>query len=209
LVAARRAVDAARAAISREERRAFPQVAFSPGVDYQDQVRITGFRNTWLWTAQLITTLPLTDRNQGHIMLAEAQLRTSQANLAAALTDARSEVEQAVAEYTEAAEGITHEDVASLRTAREVLDETVAAYRKGDKALIDALDAENGYRDRQRANLANLADYWQALNHVNAAVGQRVLSAVVADRDHVPEDSRGRATGRGATKRDSDAEQTP
>jgi outer membrane protein TolC len=207
LIAARRAIDAAQAAISREERRAFPQVAISPGVDYQDQVRITGFRNPWLWTAVVTTTLPLTDRNQGHIMLAQAQLRSSQANLIAALTDARADVEQAVAEYTEAANGITTEDVASLRTAREVLDETVAAYRKGDKTLIDALDAENGYRDRQRANLANLADYWQALNHVNAAVGQRVLVAVEADRDQVPEDSRQR--GHGTTKSDSQAKQRP
>jgi hypothetical protein len=91
--------------------------------------------------------------------------------------------------------GITNEDVASLRTARDVLDETVDAYRKGDKTLIDALDAENGYRDRQRANHANLADYWQALNRVNAAVGQRVLVAVEADRDQVPEDSRGTGNG--------------
>jgi cobalt-zinc-cadmium efflux system outer membrane protein len=192
LIAARRAIDAARAAISREERRAFPQVAISPGVDYQDQLRITGFRNPWLWTAQVTTTLPLTDRNQGHVMLAQAQLRSAQANLMAALTDARAEVEQATAEYTEAADGITNEDVASLRTAREVLDETVAEYRKGDKTLIDALDAENGYRDRQRAYLANLADYWQALNHVNAAIGLRVRVAVEADRDQVPDDGRGR-----------------
>jgi outer membrane protein TolC len=195
LIAARRALDAAQAAISREERRAFPQVEISPGVDYQDQLRITGFRNPWLWTVQLTTTLPLTDSNQGHIMLAQAQWRSSQANLMAALTDARAEVEQAIAEYTEAAQGVTREDVASLRTARDVLDETVMAYRKGDKTLIDALNAENGYRERQRANLANLADYWQALNHVNPAVGQRVLVAVEADRDQVPEDSRGRVNG--------------
>ena len=206
LIAARRAIDAARAAISREERRAFPQVAISPGVDYQDQVRITGFRNPWLWTAELTTTLPLTDRNQGHIMLAQTQLRSSQANLMAALTDARAEVEQAIAEYTEAANGITNEDIASLRTARNVLDETVAAYRKGDKTLIDALDAENGYRDRQRANLANLADYWQALNHVNAAVGQRVLVALEADRDQVAEE---KSSGPRSNEGHSDAEQTP
>jgi cobalt-zinc-cadmium efflux system outer membrane protein len=195
LIAARRAIAAAQAAISREERRAFPQVAISPGIDYQDQLRITGFRNPWLWTAQVTTTLPLTDRNQGHIMLAQAQLRSAQANLLAALTDAHAEVEQAIAEYTEAANGITNEDVASLRTAHDVLDETVASYRKGDQPLIDALDAENGYRDRQRANLANLADYWQALNHVNAGVGQRVLEAVEADREQVPEDTRGHSNG--------------
>lgn len=187
LIAARRGIDAAEAAIWREAKRAYPQVSISAGVDYQDQLRITGFRNPWLWTAAVNTTLPLTDRNQGRIMQAKAQARASHAILSAAMTDVRAEVEQAIAEYKEAMTGVTDEDVASLRTASAVRDETVAAYRKGDKSLIDALDAETAMRDRMRAHLGNLADYWHALNHVNAAVGHRVLSAVEGENSSAPE----------------------
>lgn len=183
LIAARRAVTAAQAALEREKQRAYPQVSVSAGVDYQDQVVITGFRNAWLYTTSLTTTLPLTDRNQGRIRSAEAALRAAHAAAIVATAEARAELEQAIAEYTEAMNGVTGEDIASLETAREVRDKTLAAYRKGDKDLVDALDAERAYRDRLRNTLGNLTDYWQALNRVNAAIGARVLSAQQADRD--------------------------
>jgi len=179
----RRAVVAAEAAVDRERRRAYPQVALTAGVDYQDQLRITGFRNAYLWTVMVGSTLPFTDRNQGRILAAQASARMARSALGAATADARAEVEQAVAEYTEALNGVTGEDGPSLVTAREVRDETLAAYRKGAKDLVDALDAERAYRDRLRNTLGNLTDYWQALNKLNAAVGLRVLVAEEADRD--------------------------
>jgi cobalt-zinc-cadmium efflux system outer membrane protein len=177
LVAARRAVAAADAAVVRERRRAFPQVALTAGIDYQDQVRITGFRNATLWTVSASTTLPFTDRNQGKLLAAESAARSARAALGVATTDARAEVEQAVAEYIAAVNGVTGEDLTSLRSAREVRDEAREAYRKGDKSLLDVLDAEQAYRDRFRHGLDNLTDYWQALNHLNAAVGQWVVGA--------------------------------
>ena len=183
LEASRRGIVAADAAVVREQKRAYPSVSVIAGADYQDQLRITGFRNPWLYTVAVNTTLPATDRNQGRIQAAQAIARAARAGLEANIRDARAEVEQAIAEYTEAINGVTGEDIASLRQAREVRDDTIAAYRKGDRDLLDALDAERAYRDRLRNTLANLADYWQALNHVNAAVGCRVLSAQEADRD--------------------------
>lgn len=190
LQAAKRAVTAADGAVGRERRKAYPQVAVTGGVDFQDQKRITGFRNASLFTVALTGTLPFTDRNQGHILGAQSNLRAAATNLTAATADARAEVEQAVAEYAEAVNGVTGEDVASLRTARQVRDETLALYRKGEKDVVDALDAERAYRDRLRNTLANLADYWQALNHVNAAVGQRVMTAQEADRDTLLEEAK-------------------
>jgi cobalt-zinc-cadmium efflux system outer membrane protein len=187
LVAARRAVIAADAAVARERRRAYPQVALTAGVDYQDQLRITGFRNATLWTVMASTTLPLTDRNQGRIMAAESASRAARAALGVATADARAEVEQAVAEYTEAVNGLTGEDVPSLKAAREVRDETQAAYQKGGKNLLDALDAERAYRDRLRNTLGNLTDYWQALSHLNAAVGVWTLSAQEAEGESLPD----------------------
>ncbi|CAN5591034.1 hypothetical protein BH11PLA2_BH11PLA2_52740 [soil metagenome] len=59
------------------------------------------------------------------------------------ISDARAELEQALAEYNQALNGMTGEDVASLKMAREVRDGIQAAYRKGEgKDLTDALDAE-------------------------------------------------------------------
>ena len=190
LIAARRAVVAADAAVTREHRRAQPQVALTAGIDYQDQVHITGFRNAALWTVMGSTTLPFTDRNQGRILAAEASARSARATLGVATADARAEVEQAIAEYTEAVNGVTGEDVPSLTAAREVRDEMLAAYRKGGKNLLDVLDAVRAYRDRLRNTLGNLTDYWQALNRLNAAVGLRVLTAQEAERDELLEEKK-------------------
>jgi cobalt-zinc-cadmium efflux system outer membrane protein len=183
LVAARRSIVFAEAAIERERKRAMPQLSLTTGLDYQDQMRITGFRNATLWTVAVNSSLPITDRNQGRILSAEAAVRQSRANLGVATSDARVEVEQAVAEYLEAVNGVTGEDIASLRMAREVRDATLEAYRKGTKDLVDTLDAERAYRDRVRNTVGNLTDYWQALNRLNAAVGQRVLDAEAAEKD--------------------------
>jgi cobalt-zinc-cadmium efflux system outer membrane protein len=105
LEAARRAVPATDAAAVRERRRGLPQPAVTTGPDYQDQQRITGFRNAALWTVAVSGTLPTTDRNQGRVLAAEAAARASRAALGAAVADARAEVEQAVAEYAEAVSG--------------------------------------------------------------------------------------------------------
>jgi cobalt-zinc-cadmium efflux system outer membrane protein len=189
LVAARRSVVASEAAVERERKRAMPQLSVTSGLDYQDQYRITGFRNATLWTIAVNSTLPFTDRNQGRILAAEAANRQSRANLGAAIADARVEVEQAVAEYNEAVNGVTGEDIASLRTAHEVRDATLEAYRKGTKDLVDTLDAERAFRDRVRNTLGNLTDYWQALNRLNSVVGQRVLNAVEAEKDTLLEEA--------------------
>ncbi len=88
-----------------------------------------------------------------------------------------------MAEYDESLAGVSGEDAASLQTAREVREGTIAAYKKGDKDLVDVLDAERAYRDRVRNSLGNLTDYWQALNKLNAAVGVRAMTAQEAARD--------------------------
>src|SRR5439155_1011648 len=81
LEAARRAILAADAVVVREQKRAYPSVSVIAGADYQDQVSITGFRNPWLWTMALNTTLPITDRNQGRVQTAQALARAARAGL--------------------------------------------------------------------------------------------------------------------------------
>lgn len=189
LRAAERTVAAAAAAVTRERSRGRPQLSISTGPNYQYQQRITGFRNALLWTVAVNSTLPFTDRNQGRIYTAEAAARGSVANLGAITADGRAEVEQAVAEYTEALNGITKDDVDSLRIAREVRVTILKSYRTGERDLLDALDAERAYRDRVRSTLGNLTDYWQALNRLNAAVGLRILTAQESETESILEEA--------------------
>jgi cobalt-zinc-cadmium efflux system outer membrane protein len=171
LIADERAISQAKAGILKEKRKKYPQVAIQPGFSYQDQVRITGFPNATLFDIGLTTTLPFTDRNQGNIQKAFSNLRASQEKLRADTADVLAEVEGAVAVYREAFEAVTNDEPASLIKAKEVLSRTVEAYQKGDKNILDLLDALRAYRDRERNLVSTKTDYWQALYALNGAVG--------------------------------------
>jgi outer membrane protein TolC len=56
-----------------------------------------------------------------------------------------------------------------------------AAYRAGDRRLIELLDAQKAYRDRLAHVIEFESDYWRALNKLNAAVGLRAF-----DPDRAP-----------------------
>ena len=95
--------------------------------------------------------------------------------LQADLTDLRSEVEQAVETYRVALATITADDPATLKAAKDVRDKTEEAWKAGGLKLLDLLDAQRAYRDRIRASISSQADYWRALNRLNAAIGVRTI----------------------------------
>ncbi|HQR08035.1 MAG TPA: TolC family protein [Gemmatales bacterium] len=182
LLSDERAITQSQAAIVKEESKKYPQVSIQTGFSYQDQVHITGFPNATLFNIGLTTTLPFTDRNQGNILKAYSNLRASQGKLQADTADALAEVEGAVAVYREAYEAVTNDDPASLTKARDVLDHTLEAYQKGDKNILDMLDAVRAYRDRVRTMVSTKTDYWQALHTLNGAMGVVALDPAMAGK---------------------------
>src|SRR5262245_6619857 len=78
LLARRKAIDHANAAVEVERRKAKPEVAIQPGWTYQDQAHQTLFRNGSMLDIGISTTLPLTDRNQGTIRKAQAHVQERQ-----------------------------------------------------------------------------------------------------------------------------------
>lgn len=171
-----RAVAQAQATVRREKRKAYPQVAVTSGYSYQDQLAITGFRNAGFGNVAVTSTLPFTDRNQGNVRKAESGVRASVAAWQADTADALAEVEAAVAAYREANEAVTSDDPKSLESAKRVRERTVAAYQKGDKGILDVLDAVRAHRERERNVISTRADYWQALHKLNGVVGLRALN---------------------------------
>lgn len=166
------AVAQSRAAIEKEERKKYPQMAVQAGFSYQDQVHITGYPNATLLNVNVTTSLPFTDRNQGNILKAYSALRASQDKLEADTADALAEVEAAAAAYKEAFEAVTTDDPATLTQALDVLTHTREAYEKGgDKNILDMLDAVRTYRDRVRSLVSTKTSYWQALHALNGAMG--------------------------------------
>lgn len=172
LLSGRKAIDQANAVVELERRRARPQVAIQPGWTYQDQAHQTLFRNGSLFDIGISTTLPLTDRNQGNIRRAQAQVRERQLTYQGDRADALADVEASLASYDDAVEHLTQFNTPeSLKAARDLRKNMEAAYRSGDRRLIELLDAQKAYRDRLAHVIEFESDYWRTLNKLNAAVG--------------------------------------
>jgi outer membrane protein, heavy metal efflux system len=172
LVSGRKAIDHANAVVEHERRRAKPQVAIQPGWTYQDQRHIDGFRNGSMFDIGISTTLPLTDRNQGNIRKAQAQVQERQVTYQGDRADALADVEASVASYADAVEHLTRfNTLETLKAGHDVRKNMEAAYRAGDRRLIELLDAQKAYRDRLGHVVEFESFYWRTLNKLNAAVG--------------------------------------
>ena len=59
----------------------------------------------------------------------------------------------------------------TLKAAYDLRKNMEAAYRSGDRKLIELLDAVRAYRDRLGHVIEFQSFYWRSLNNLNAAVG--------------------------------------
>jgi cobalt-zinc-cadmium efflux system outer membrane protein len=172
LLAGRKAIDQANAVVELERRRAKPQVAIQPGWTYQDQAHQTTFRNGSMLDISISTTLPFTDRNQGNIRKAQAQVQERQFTFQGDRADALADVEASRASYDDAVEHLTQFNTPeTLKAAHDLRKNMEAAYRAGNCKLIELLDAQKAYQDRLAHVIEFESTYWRTLNKLNAAVG--------------------------------------
>jgi outer membrane protein, heavy metal efflux system len=133
---------------------------------------ITGFNST---SAIVSVPLPIFDRNQGE------KARTN-----AAIAQAR-EIESEAAEQVMTDVRTAYETVKTneqtlqiyqsgyLDQAKQSVEISQYAYRRGAASLLDFLDAERSYRDTELAYRQQLASYMLALEQLREAVGTRNL----------------------------------
>ena len=172
LLSRRKAIDQANAVVEHERRKARPQVAIQPGWSYYNQHFENGERNGSMFDIGISTSLPLTDRNQGNIRKARAQVTERQFTYQGDRADALVEVEAAVASYDDAVEHLTKFNTQeTLNAAHDLRTKMIAAYRAGDRKLIELLDAQKAYVDRLGHVIEFESFYWRSLNKLNAAVG--------------------------------------
>jgi cobalt-zinc-cadmium efflux system outer membrane protein len=172
LLSGRRQIDQASALVELERRRARPQISIQPGWSYQDQRYINGFRNGSMFDIGISSTLPITDRNQGNIRKAQAQMAERRLMYEGDRGDALAEVETAVDSYTDSVEHLTlFNTVETLNAAKNLRKNMTTAYRSGDRRLIELLDAQKAYTDRLGHIIEFESFYWRSLNKLNAAVG--------------------------------------
>jgi cobalt-zinc-cadmium efflux system outer membrane protein len=164
-------IDRARATVELERRRAKPQVAVVPGLTYQNQRSIDGFRNGSLFDIGLAVSLPITDRNQGNILKARSREQELRHAYLGDRADALAEVETAVLNYDDAVEHLGFNSPETLKSAHDLEKNMEAAYRKGDRKLPEILLAHQAYRDRLAHVVEFASDYYRTLNRLNMAVG--------------------------------------
>jgi cobalt-zinc-cadmium efflux system outer membrane protein len=178
LLSARKEIDHANAVVELERRRAKPQVAIQPGWTYQDQAHQTVFRNGSLFDIGISASLPLTDRNQGNIRKAQAQVQERHFTYQGDQADALADVEASLASYSDAVEHLTHFNTPqTLKAAQDLRKNVEAGYRAGNRKLIELLDAQKAYVNRRAHVIEFESDYWRTLNKLNAAVGLKAYDS--------------------------------
>ena len=118
--------------------------------------------------------MPLTDRNQGNILKAQATRSQARYQLDAAILDLRAEVEQAVANLQAAEANARSVADEQIQLSTKVRDSIIEAYRLGGRPLIDVLDAQRNFRETNRLFIVSHATYWRSLYLFYAAIGKQV-----------------------------------
>lgn len=165
---ARQLVEQARANLTLQRANAKPDVDLVTGYK-----RTAGF-NTWLGGLQF--NLPFSNRNQGSIAAAEAEMHAAEFELASLEAGVAAEVRTAEADVRARADQLTRLFGAGAGTglrgkAAASSRIALAAYQEGGTDLLRLLDAQRVQIDLQVLYYRTLADYRQSVIALEAALG--------------------------------------
>ena len=138
--------EAARAMVRRERSSGVPDPTFSAGVRQFEESGDTAF------IVGVSIPLPFSNRNQGNVQAAEAELRAATAREAVVLAELRQRIAQAQSDYLAADSRVQTLSQASLPRADEALRLVQIGYRAGRFPLIEVLSAAQA-RDAIRGSL--------------------------------------------------------
>ncbi|MBM3737803.1 MAG: TolC family protein [Acidobacteria bacterium] len=140
-----------------------------PNVDVVFGYKRTGGLDTMLGGVQV--DLPFSNRNQGGIMNASAELRLAKLNLAAAEALIRAELAAAESDYRIRRNEITTALAPAVEQAAETYRIADAAYRAGGSDLLRLLDAQRLRTETQIAFARGQAELRQSEAALRAAMG--------------------------------------
>ena len=125
---------AAEASLDRQRALRIPQpVAFA---EFENQPDLR------FWRAGVTIPIPLWDRRRGQIDDARAAISQSQAVLNQRQLELIAELERAYEQYQLADQQATSLEAGSLRAAESAVDAAKAAYRFGERGIVEVLDAQ-------------------------------------------------------------------
>jgi outer membrane protein, heavy metal efflux system len=169
LLAARRQVDRADAALALARRQRIPDVSLS--VNYAQQGTTSQAVTPPTWTAGISLPLPLFYLRSGEIARAEADLSAQRLALARSEATAVSDVETAWATLEQGRALVRRMEGGLLDRARTARDLVTIQYQKGAASLLDLLDAQRTFTAVRLEYLQDVAAYWQAIFKLEQATG--------------------------------------
>ncbi len=125
---------AAEATLDRERALRIPQP--SAFAEYEDQPDLR------FWRAGATVSIPLWDRRRGQIADAQAAISQSQAVLNQRQLELVAALERAYEQYQLADQQATSLESGSLRAAESAVDAAKAAYKFGERGIVEVLDAQ-------------------------------------------------------------------
>jgi cobalt-zinc-cadmium efflux system outer membrane protein len=160
---ARQSREAALSNVRLQEANASPDLGLTAGYK-----RTSGFSSIM---AGVQIPLRFSDRNQGNIAAAQAEVRMAESELAAASALVRAEVRAAQADVDARRRQLTDVLQGVVERAAESSQIAQAAYREGGADLLGLLDAERVRIDLQTLYYRTLAEYRQSVAALETAMG--------------------------------------
>lgn len=127
-------IEAAKASFDQQKLLRIPQPVFFAEFENQPDLRF--------WRTGVNIPLPLWDRRRGQIDEARANISQSNAVLNQRLLELISSLERAYEQYQLADQQATSLQDGSLRAAESAVDAAKAAYRYGERGIVEVLDAQ-------------------------------------------------------------------
>jgi cobalt-zinc-cadmium efflux system outer membrane protein len=127
-------IDSAKAQLDHEKELRIPQpVAFA---EFENQPDLR------FWRVGVTVPVPLFDRRRGQIEDAKATISRSTAVLNQRQLELTSALERSYEQYQLADQQVTSLEAGSLRAAENAVDAAKAAYRFGERGIVEVLDAQ-------------------------------------------------------------------
>lgn len=133
------------------------KIEYTVGVEYRRQQGLAGTGNS----LGLFLSLPLTvyDRNQGGIARAQAEINQAKLRTAALEREIRAQLETTYAQCRAADAVLLSFEGGLLEQARDVLNVTEYAYRRGEASFVEFLDAQRTYNETMQGYINARAEY--------------------------------------------------
>ena len=152
---------------------ALGRVDYTVGAEYRRQQGIAGMGNSvgLFFSAPL----PFSNRNQGEIARATAELTQAERQIAAREAQITADVESAFHEFATTRDLVASIEADLIGSATKARDTAEYTYRAGGGTLLELLDAQRAFNDTMQSYVEARAGLRRAATRLNGAVGTEVV----------------------------------